>query len=280
MKKRYFPILILSAIAISFYYGQKPLSGSAFFNARAKNYEITMKQDLQCLMAAYPEYIKGVEKSDEGNVFLVMKSGIRILYDDKREKSAEEKIADPDLQDMMEQEYSLFTDQKLRGKNDDPGRARVYALLKEVYGASQQQVEGKLINVKAGGRFFQFNRENQAAKALQSAMQELAQLAETRPDVRACVFPCSGTYNYRYIADTNRLSPHAFGIAIDLARDKRDYWKWASREQGQKRLASYPKEIVEIFEKNNFIWGGKWGHFDILHFEYRPEIILKARLSS
>jgi len=34
---------------------------------------------------------------------------------------------------------------------------------------------------------------------------------------------------------------------------------------------------VEIFENNNFIWGGKWSHFDILHFEYRPEIILKAR---
>ena len=34
---------------------------------------------------------------------------------------------------------------------------------------------------------------------------------------------------------------------------------------------------MEVFEKNNFVWGGKWGHFDILHFEYRPEIILKAR---
>ena len=34
---------------------------------------------------------------------------------------------------------------------------------------------------------------------------------------------------------------------------------------------------MEAFEKNNFIWGGKWGHFDIMHFEYRPEIILKAR---
>ncbi|HQL37538.1 MAG TPA: M15 family metallopeptidase, partial [Bacillota bacterium] len=91
------------------------------------------------------------------------------------------------------------------------------------------------------------------------------------------VYPCSGTYNYRAISGTNRLSPHSYGIAIDLARDRRDYWQWASREEGQKRLSSYPYEIVELFERNSFIWGGKWGHFDILHFEYRPEILIKSR---
>jgi hypothetical protein len=21
------------------------------------------------------------------------------------------------------------------------------------------------------------------------------------------------------------------------------------------------------------IWGGKWGHFDTMHFEYRPELL-------
>jgi hypothetical protein len=34
-----------------------------------------------------------------------------------------------------------------------------------------------------------------------------------------------------------------------------------------------PMEIVEIFEKHGFIWGGKWGHFDTMHFEYRPELL-------
>lgn len=108
-------------------------------------------------------------------------------------------------------------------------------------------------------------------------MKELIPLAKQRRDIGACVYPLSGTYNYRTIAGTGRLSPHAFGNTIDLARDKRDYWRWATPEEGRKRLLSYPKEIVEIFEKNNFVWGGKWNHFDILHFEYRPEIILKAK---
>jgi len=165
-------------------------------------------------------------------------------------------------------------------KDYDPGRVRVYGLLKEVYGSNQQQIEKHLGNVNVGGRNFQFSRSNGAGEALKSAMTELISLTQKSNKVAAAAFPSSGTFNYRVISGTNRLSPHAFGIAIDLARDSRDYWQWATREQGQKRLESYPKEIVEIFEKNDFVWGGKWGHFDILHFEYRPEIIMKARYFS
>lgn len=249
----------------------------AFINPTEKTYETKMKQNLLCLIMAYPEHVIDIEQSGNGNVCLVMKSGKKILYDDKKVKSAESKIANPDLQDMMEQIYPLEPIQKLMDTDFDPGRSRVYGLLKEVYGESKQQVESNLTNVKTGYNSFQFNKNNQASKALNSVMQELIPLAERQQNVRKSVLPCSGTFNYRYISDTNRLSPHAFGIAIDLARDSRDYWQWASREQGQNRLESYPQEIVKVFEKNNFIWGGKWGHFDILHFEYRPEIVMMAR---
>jgi hypothetical protein len=30
---------------------------------------------------------------------------------------------------------------------------------------------------------------------------------------------------------------------------------------------------VEIFERHGFIWGGKWFHYDTMHFEYRPEML-------
>jgi hypothetical protein len=33
-----------------------------------------------------------------------------------------------------------------------------------------------------------------------------------------------------------------------------------------------PFEIVLIFERHGFIWGGKWYHYDTMHFEYRPEL--------
>jgi len=35
-----------------------------------------------------------------------------------------------------------------------------------------------------------------------------------------------------------------------------------------------PDEIVGIFEKYGFIWGGKWLFYDNMHFEYRPEILI------
>ncbi|MFL0248571.1 M15 family metallopeptidase [Candidatus Clostridium stratigraminis] len=236
-----------------------------------------IKQDLLCLMLAYPEYITGLEVKEDGLVYIKMKSGKHILYDDKRVKSIEEKINNADLQDAMEQIYPLSFPSGLADKNYDPGRYRNYELLKEVYGGTKGSVESNLKNVNAG---LQFNGSNNAAKELSAAIREATAMSIGNDNIRRALFPSRGTFNYRNISGTNRLSPHAFGIAIDLASSKFDYWKWASVKDGEKRLLTYPRELVEVFEKHNFIWGGKWNHFDILHFEYRPEIILKARYFS
>lgn len=241
-----------------------------------KEYDITMKQDLLTLKLAYEEYVVDVKKVDN-KVYLVMKSGRKILYDDKVKKSHEEKLTNPDLQDMLEQIYPLNMIDKIMSKDFDPGRARSYELLSEVYGSSKESIEKTLVNLKYGYTNYQFNSKNKANIALETTFKELMPLAQTRGDIGNILYPASGTFNYRVIAGTGRLSPHSYGIAIDLKSDKRDYWKWSTEKEGNIRLGQYPKELVEAFEKNNFVWGGKWGHFDILHFEYRPEIIIKAR---
>jgi hypothetical protein len=41
-----------------------------------------------------------------------------------------------------------------------------------------------------------------------------------------------------------------------------------------------PREIVEIFERHGFIWGGKWYHYGTMHFGYRPELIALAKSKS
>ncbi|MDK2809412.1 MAG: hypothetical protein PWR27_121 [Petroclostridium sp.] len=277
MKKITIFVMLLCLFAVAGCEEKETMQNIASMDSRTASYDVTMKRDLLCLMMAYPEYITDVKREINGSVYVIMKSGKRILYDDKKEKNHNEKLANADLQDMMEQIYPLSDITNLMAEDFDPGRARVYALLKEVYGGSKGQVEKNLIPVKVGYKNYSFNRNNKAAEALQSVMKELVLLTEKRQDIRSCVFPASGTFNYRVIAGTNQLSAHSFGIAIDLASDKRDYWKWTSRKEGERRLNSYPREIVQIFEKNNFIWGGKWGHFDILHFEYRPELTLKSR---
>jgi hypothetical protein len=269
-------IIIIFVLISLVYVTKTSIQKASFNNPVIDSYDTNMKQDLLCLMLAYPEFVKDVERDSSGNVYVIMKSGTKILYDDKKEKSHEQKLANPDLEDMMYQKYPLSSINSLMDENYDPGRGRVYALLKEVYGGSKAKVETNLVNVNVGGSY-QFNRSNNAAESLKNAMKVLVPLAKNSRNVSACLYPCSGTFNYRYISGTNRLSAHSFGIAIDLARDKRDYWQWATREQGNKRIESYSKELVQVFEKNGFVWGGKWGHFDILHFEYRPEIILKAK---
>ena len=82
------------------------------------------------------------------------------------------------------------------------------------------------------------------------------------------------------ISGTDRLSSHSFGAAIDINAELGKYWKWTGAKEGE--VGAYdnvvPEEIVEAMERYGFIWGGKWNHFDGMHFEYRPEMILHGRM--
>ena len=126
-----------------------------------------------------------------------------------------------------------------------------------------------------------FNAQNGAAKALESVGRELAALLVKRPQLRQYLFPLGGTFSWRPIAGTNRLSPHSWGIAIDLNPRRGAYWrdKKMTGSEVEAMRNNYPQEIVELFEKHGFIWGGKWSHFDLMHFEYRPEMLKKWQLS-
>ena len=71
-------------------------------------------------------------------------------------------------------------------------------------------------------------------------------------------------------AIAERLSRHGCRIAaIDINAAHADYWLW--RGSGERHRI--PPEIVDIFERHGFIWGGKWLHYDTMHFEYRPELL-------
>ena len=238
-------------------------------------YGYTLKRDVLVLMLAYPGYVTGVERVDQV-AFLVMKSGARILYDDRKKKSFDDKVSDADLQDMLEMPYPLHDIDELMGPDDDPGRIRVYALLDEVYGVSKEAILKKLVTVDFGDEHLPFNKEAGAAAALKAIAAGTADLVAKQPQVEDFLFSTSGTFNYRVIAGTDRLSPHAYGIAIDLKSGADGYWRWATSEAGEQLIQIYPKDLVRLFEKHGFIWGGKWNHFDIFHFEYQPEILLKA----
>lgn len=273
-----FCIIVLIVQSVSFAFGKKETW--SVYNNNYINYNIIMKRDLLCLMIAYWKNVKGILQTQDGKVYLVMQSGSRILYDDKKVKTPDEKFANADLQDMLEQIYPLFGANYLRSIDFNPGRNRTYKLFEDVYGKTKGKIEVNLVSVGYGNLVLKFNEKNNAANMLKKVNSELAVLTKIRSGLKPFIYPSSGTYNYRNISGTNLLSAHSFGTAIDLPANGKDYWQWASRNDGQKRMSAYPPEVVKIFEKNLFIWGGRWGYFDLMHYEYRPELILKARYFS
>jgi D-alanyl-D-alanine carboxypeptidase len=236
------------------------------------------RSDLAALVMAYQPLIERLELS-ENRPAIALKGGLKIPWDDGLTKTFQGKLDNPDLEDMMSLDYPLGPVTERIPKDFDPGRFRVEALLKAVYGSSKRQVRKNLVPVWFCGKQVLFNSRNGAARALKDVGKDLEILLREKPHLFQYVFPLSGTFSWRNIKGTDRLSPHSFGIAIDLNARKGAYWRRHKKGTGLPALRRrYPHEIVSIFEKHGFIWGGKWYHYDLMHFEYRPEFSQKEKL--
>jgi hypothetical protein len=245
-------------------------------NLKPDNTKISVAwMDMISLFYAYPKYCIGVSVQ-ENDIYLIMSNGKRILYDDYKVKSYLEEIENADLQDMLDQPYptgKVFTDPL---QDFNPGGGRPIDFFKAVY---RLKVSENLVPVNVLGNELLFNKRNRAAEALKHVNRELNILLKHNPQLKKYLFPVGGTFNWRNIAGSKRLSPHAFGIAIDLNSRRGAYWRWdANGKTVFSMRQNYPLEIINTFEKNNFIWGGKWFFYDLMHFEYRPEIFMKSRI--
>jgi peptidoglycan LD-endopeptidase CwlK len=199
-------------------------------------------------------------------------------YDDgKRIKTHQQKLADADLQEQMEQHYPQGTHYPSPPPPDfEPGRIRNEAFFRKMYGGSSEEVQKHLTSIvwlpSMSGQRVRVTTINRVHERLQAVSNELEQLPKS---LKRFVDKPAGAFNWRVIAAEKRLSPHSFGIAFDINVPTGDYWLWnasAAREPSAYRNR-IPIEIVLIFEKHGFIWGGKWHHYDTLHFEYRPEFL-------
>jgi hypothetical protein len=225
------------------------------------------------LIAAYPAHLDRFEGDT-----LLWRDGTRMPFDDGRgAKTPAQRIASSDLEDMFAQCYVRGAMAGVPPADFDPGRARNEALFDKMYGrCAEGGVERHLASViwlpTKWGKPLKLSRVNGAAERLAQVSRELDKLDKSFDPF---LFPPAGTYNCRRIAGTERGSPHGWGIAIDLATARANYWRWEkpSEPGHQTYRNSFPLEIVEVFERHGFIWGGKWCHFDTMHFEYRPELL-------
>jgi len=226
----------------------------------------------------YGKAFGGVSRDGEGKIILFI-GGQEVVYDDRRAKSFEETLQDPDMKDCFSLIYPLTNPTDKVPKNFDPGRIRVEKMFKALYGANEQEVAENCVTVIFCGHRVRFSARCGAAPALESVGKELDEVFRTRPDLKEYVAELGGTFNWRIIAGTERLSNQSVADAIDLNVKKSAYWRWASPTSldGFTRM-DWPVLIIEAFERHGFIWGGKWWHYDTMHFEYRPELIAYSRM--
>ncbi|NOU05152.1 MAG: M15 family metallopeptidase [Hyphomicrobiaceae bacterium] len=228
------------------------------------------------LIAAYPDH----QLKQDGNE-LRWPDGTRITIDDGASpKPHAQWLNQPDLKDMYRHVYPTGEAAIAPEFDVDPGRARNKAFFDKIYGdCTKGEVTKRLVEIdwlpKSAPFKLKVSTVNGVDKKLAAISTELDNLG---PNYLAYLSPPAGTYNCRPIAGSQRLSAHSYGIAIDIAVRPSHYWQWQkiSATHPLKWQNQIPIEIVRIFEKHGFIWGGRWYHFDTMHFEYRPELTARA----
>lgn len=229
------------------------------------------------LLRAYPATLDRVENAE-----IVTRSGKRIAIGSGHAASSWPALLDDaDIVDMFTKLYPNGRRATAPMHNDDPGRARSAALFNAIYGdCAKGETAPNIVVVpwlpKKGGGTIRVNRINGVDKALAQVGKELDELpASFDPFLKN---PAGG-YVCRPVAGSKRPSAHGWGIAVDIAAAPANYWLWDGgriNREGAPGIAyrnAVPYQIVEIFERHGFIWGGNWYHYDTMHFEYRPELL-------
>ena len=233
--------------------------------------DLSLARKVELLIEAYPETLRG---SEDGSI-LFRDDGPPLPIDDGKAKNHAQKLASGDIEDSLSQIYPEGPCETRPKVNFDPGRIRSEALMKRLYGGSALAVEASLVEIDWFGSKLPVTKRQGVARALEKVRDEL----KTAPELKAFLAPLAGTFNWRKVAGASNLSVHSFGAAIDLNTRYADYWIWAGGKPGrvQRRDNKFPMTIVDAFERNGFIWGGRWYHYDTMHFEYRPELLAIAR---
>lgn len=225
----------------------------------------------QALIDAYPEFISDIRDNR-----IIFRDGSEMTFDDGKEKDFLQRLDDADPEDMF---YDIYTlPDGAPEYLHDSGRSRSEELYKKMYGSSAAEVQKNLVNVEWAGETVRFTKVNGAADSLRAVAREVAAYPELKPYLKS-----SGTFYWRPVRGAKRLSAHSYGIAFDVAVAKSDYWQWNAKTTDEMAKVKYankiPAELVEIFQRHGFIWGGAWYHYDTMHFEFRPDILRYAELA-
>jgi D-alanyl-D-alanine carboxypeptidase-like protein len=231
-----------------------------------------VRRVLDTLVATYPDALAG----HDGKALRWRDGTVMPVSDDNDNRTFSELLRHASIIDQFRIPYPRGPLEKPPAVDADPGRFRNTAFFTKMYGDCQMgQVTPRLASLawlpKTWGKSIRITSVNDVDEHLRAVSAEIDALPEK---IKRVAYPIAGTYNCRAVADTGRPSPHSYGIAIDLNTAFSDYWYWRPHDGPILYRNRMPEEIVTIFEKHGFIWGGKWYHFDTMHFEFRPELLV------
>ncbi len=247
-------------------------------------YLVGERSAFESLQRAYPEHIREVSATE-----VIWIDGTRMPMHEQSYATARSVLENPTLADQLNVTYRKGVPPEGVLPTDDPGRVRYEPFFRKMYGNTRAAVEKNLTRIDwmpaifgKGTYHLNVTRVNNVHKKVKQISDELEELVRVHPEHKEFLKDPAGGYNWRKIANSRRLSPHSFGIALDISPSKSHYWQEelkrsnipVSEEAPVSYVNEIPLAIVLIFEKHGFIWGGKWYHYDTMHFEYRPELLV------
>lgn len=234
--------------------------------------DVQVRSALDNLAAAYPNALAG----HDAKVLHWRDGTVMPVSDGADSKTFPELLRHASIIDQFRIPYPRGPLEKPPAVDADPGRFRNAVFFTKMYGdCPKGEVLPRLASLvwlpKTWGHSIRITSVNGVDQHLRAVSTEIDALPEK---IKRAAYPIASTYNCRAVADTGQPSPHSYGIAIDLNTAFADYWYWRPHSDPLPYRNRMPQEIVTIFEKHGFIWGGKWYHLDTMHFEFRPELLV------
>jgi hypothetical protein len=275
--------------------GVRPLGGPAVLSSSAVGSpgrdtisglsDISEDLRVKAFLEAYGSLIDRVTFEGDDAVFI---SGNRAIHFTDGKMLAESHLAQADAFEPFFFSYSLEPLTRPPPLEDGPGQST--DVLEAFFGGRESEIRAQCESMTfLGRRLFVNKLASRALREVERDIQAAASRGET--DVARWVDELEIAYSFmnKGIAGSESRSYHAWGLAVDLVPrsygGKQVYWRWSRvfNRTGWHRIPlserwSPPEAVVAAFERHGFLWGGKWAHFDTIHFEYRPEILIYNRL--
>ena len=230
---------------------------------------------VDALAAAYPEFLT---LGDDGE--LRWREGSKLNWGKVRQfQKVPAIVEDASLAEQFYYFYQLEPWNPAQLPADDPGRIRNEEFFAKMYGDCKRGATQRLLRTivwlpKTAPQRLQVTTVNGIDRKLEEVSAEIEAMP---PEIRSAASQLAGGFACRKIAGTRATSMHAYGAAIDLRASIGRYWRWSGLSPAARAFNRVPQELVNVFQKHGFIWGGNWYHVDSFHLEYRPELIEYAK---